>query len=214
MTYHDIIEEIVHLSWNKLNAKDLQRLMYASEALSREMAEAVRCGLQLHPEDRFLQEMAKGEIGTSNISFQDFRRKADHSEFLLHFLNKSEFRPDEALKKETQNYLDLCRDFSAEVRLMTVVSREKELPPVFAAILDAQDWEAPGLDAYKYFLTEHVRLDSEEAGHHELIKHIPTDERIEGFYQYRLDLFRKLFPVLYEKGDTPVVGGRAFAPSI
>ena len=53
------------------------------------------------------------------------------------------------------------------------------LERVFRAMLTAQHWNDPALQAFKHFLSEHIRFDSDpEQGHGALCRHLTPDERV------------------------------------
>jgi hypothetical protein len=53
------------------------------------------------------------------------------------------------------------------------------LESVFRAILKAPHWDGPLLQAFKHFLTEHIRFDSDpEKGHGALCRHLPPNDKV------------------------------------
>ena len=53
------------------------------------------------------------------------------------------------------------------------------LERVFRAILTAQHWTGPLQQAFKHFLTEHIRFDSDpDQGHGALCRHLTPDDRV------------------------------------
>ena len=53
----------------------------------------------------------------------------------------------------------------------------------FGAMLTAQHWNDPLLRAFKHFLAEHIRFDSDpEQGHGALCRHLTPDERVMPFW--------------------------------
>ena len=53
------------------------------------------------------------------------------------------------------------------------------LENLFRAILKAPDWDGPLLQAFKHFLLEHIRFDSDpEHGHGGLCRHLTPDDAI------------------------------------
>jgi hypothetical protein len=53
------------------------------------------------------------------------------------------------------------------------------LEKVFGAILTARKWNGPLLGAFKHFLSEHIRFDSDpNQGHGALCRHLTPDDRI------------------------------------
>lgn len=196
--FKDVVEQIKNLNWENLDAYELQQLMQLSYTSAREFAEALRIAIQLHPDNKNLKEMAAGELQTNNLSFEDYRRKGDHADFLLHFLEKSGLNGDEKTKKYSEHYLQACKTLDKETRAMSIFSREEELPGIFERILRAKDWSAPGLAPFRYYLTEHIKLDSTEGGHADLTKSFPINDNIRTFYEARLEMYRAI-PKLFEK---------------
>jgi hypothetical protein len=53
------------------------------------------------------------------------------------------------------------------------------LERIFGAILTASQWNGPLLQAFKHFLSEHIRFDSDPTqGHGALCRHLTPDDRI------------------------------------
>ncbi len=195
--YKAIVQRIRGLDWRKLSTCELEMLMILSAYSAKEFAESLRIALKLYPDNPKLNEMAGGEIATENISFGDYNQKGDHVDFLEHFIVKykiSELYPE--ANKAGELYLSQVRLLSDSVRAMSVFSRENELPKIFELILEARDWSKPILTAYKHYLTEHIRLDTMEGGHAELLSDFIVTNDVKVFYKIRLDMYRcvpKLF---------------------
>jgi hypothetical protein len=199
-SYKEIVQQIKHLNWCGLDTIGLTKVWYLSWIAAVEFAEALRITLDLYPNHRGLAKMARGELKTRNLRLEDYLQAGDHHEFLEHFLNKQGVinRIDEALVNHGVRYMNACRELSDTDRAMTVFSRELELAGIFERILEAPDWSAPGLYAFRHYLSRHIVFDSSVGGHHELTSDFPVDDRVKPFYQARLDSFR-LIPILFEK---------------
>ena len=53
------------------------------------------------------------------------------------------------------------------------------LERVFRAILTAPDWNGPLQQAFRHFLTKHIRFDSDpDQGHGALCRHLTPDDRV------------------------------------
>jgi hypothetical protein len=67
-----------------------------------------------------------------------------------------------------------------KVRALALASYEDGgLEAVFTAFLSAPTWDGPLLEAFKHFLAEHIRFDSDpNAGHGALCRHLVPDERV------------------------------------
>lgn len=187
--YEWVVDQIRSLHWDALNPNDLQRLMYLSYQSACEFAEALRIALKLYPENTNLKEMADWELKTWNLKHQDYQIDGDHAEYLLHFMTKYWIVPDESLEAAALKYRNFCSQLSDEVRAMTIFSREEKLPGIFERILQATDWSAPGLPEFKHYLEEHIRLDTQDWGHHDLVKDLSIDDSVKWFYEARLEMY-------------------------
>ena len=65
-------------------------------------------------------------------------------------------------------------------RVLSLASYEDGgLEKVFRMILTALDWDDPLLEAFKHFLTEHIKFDSDpEHGHGAICRHLTPDDTI------------------------------------
>jgi len=148
--------------------------------------------LREYPDNVNLMEMARGELETTNLRFADYRQAGDHADFLAYFLANNRISGDALLHRHAQEYLHACRALSAPVRAMSVFSREEELSGIFREILLAPDWSAPGLEAFRFYLAQHILFDSTDGGHHDLTKVFEVDDRLVPFYIARLNTYRSI----------------------
>jgi hypothetical protein len=81
----------------------------------------------------------------------------------------------------SQSYLTKVRAMDPYCRALALASCEDGgLERVFRAMLTAQHWNDTLLQAFRHFLTEHVRFDSDpEQGHGALCRHLRPDDRIQ-----------------------------------
>lgn len=196
--YKGVVDRIRNLRWENLDAANLQRLMYLSYVSAREFAAALRMALELYPDNMSLREMAEGELETSNLSYEGYKARGDHADFLDHFIEKECIQADVALERSANEYLEACNSLANNVRAMTIFSREKELPGIFKRILEAPNWAGPGLTAFRYYLDMHIKIDTQEGGHGDLTADFPIDERVKPFYEARLRMYR-VIPRLFEE---------------
>jgi hypothetical protein len=201
--YKTWVNKILELPFENLSSHELQQVWYLSWVAAVEFGEALRIAQDIYPDHAGLQEMIMGELETTNLALHDFQEARDHHEFLAHFLKKhGVMEPMEAeLGELAADYLAKCRALDPKIRAMTVFSREEELSGIFARFLDSEEknWDAPGLYAFKHYLTTHIVLDSSEGGHHELTNDFPIDDSVEPFYNARFHSFR-LVPSLGASG--------------
>lgn len=185
LAYKTVVDEIRRLPWKSLDRVQLLRLMYIAYVAAQEFAEALRIALRVHKDDASLREMARGELKTDNLRFDDYEHRGDHWEFLAHFLAKVEFIPDSALQIATHEYSLACRQLSNEVRAATIFSREHELSGIFRAILENDHWEGETLEAFRYYLARHIELDTEQGGHADLVRQFEIGDEVLPFYVAR-----------------------------
>lgn len=197
MSYKDLVKQIRDLRWENLDEKDLQRLMILSGYSAREFGDSLRTTLRVHPNNPALEEMASQELNTDNLSYDDYNRSGDHADFLWHFIAKHGILQHN-LVTIGSSYIRKVDGLSDEVKVMSIVSREQELPGIFQRILTAPKWKAPGLPEFEYYLKTHIALDSAEGGHADMLKGFVVDDRVTPFYEARLDMYRAL-PKLFEK---------------
>lgn len=191
--YASIVKEIRDLKWGSLSPGDLQKLMVLSAYSALEFAESLRLALKTHPKNSALKRMAKEELSTDTLSFGGYARQGDHADFLWHFIRTyGLLGKHKALQNRGKAYLQQVRLLSPEVRVMSIVSREKELPGIFARILTAKNWKAKGLPEYRYYLERHIVLDSAVGGHADMLSNMPIDDRVADFYRARLNMYRCL----------------------
>lgn len=190
--YKKVVEKIRELRWEDLEPQDLQQLMFLSLTSAKEFAEALRIAVRLYPDNRDLGIMVQGELQTDNLVFGEYSQMGDHADFLEYFLHKYNFTASNELMRVAEQYLEQCHELSDEVRAMTIFSREEELPGIFQRILEAKDWDAPGLIEFRFYLERHIQIDTEVGGHHDLTKEFPVDDRVKEFYEARLQMYRAL----------------------
>jgi hypothetical protein len=199
--YKSFVKKIRALPFEDINAKEVQAIWYLSWVAAVEFAEALRLSQRLYPDHPGLQAMILGELETTNLALDDFQEPADHHAFLEHFLRKHGVMEEmeATLGEHAARYLAACRSLDDHTRAMTVFSREEELAGIFARFLDAKDWSAPGVYAFKHYLSTHIVLDSSDGGHHDLVSDFVVDDAVSPFYEARFESFR-LIPTLVESG--------------
>ncbi len=190
--YKEVVEKIRNLNWKNLNGVELQQLMRLSYVSAREFAEALRIAVQLYPDNQNLKALAEDELQATNLSFDGYNKPGDHADFLGHFLEKNDLKGDDNLTRYGDAYRQACRPLEDRIRAMTVFSREEELPGIFERILEARDWSAKGLPAFRYYLTSHIALDRGKSGHAKLTREFPVDDSIRPFYKARLEMYRAI----------------------
>jgi hypothetical protein len=89
-----------------------------------------------------------------------------------------------------KSYLTKVRAMDSNTRARALASYEDGgLEKVFRAILKAPHWNDPLLQAFKHFLTEHIKFDSApEQGHGALCRHLTPDDAVRPLW----DEFRRM----------------------
>jgi hypothetical protein len=201
MTNLKIVERIQSLPWERLETRHLISLMQISRASAIEFAEALRITLSHYPDNQGLLEMAAGELQTDNLKFGGYNRRGDHSEFLSFFLQG--ISPNKEIESLTFSYQHSCSILTPGIRIASILSREEDLPSIFARLLLAKGWneignlnkvEQKALMAFRYYLETHIMLDTqEETGHAALLESITPPADAAPFWELRLQLYESFF---------------------
>jgi len=198
-SYKDIVAQIRSLPWKRLSPAELQELMVLAAYVATEFAESLRIALALFPKDKSFAAVSRGELQVNNLQFADYRKKGDHADFLWFFLKKHGIlqQCSQSVHRHAEKYLKAVRALPPEIRAMSIVSRERELPGIFKKVLEAPNWNAPGLDAFNYFLRAHISLDSDRGGHADMLMQHSVTEEVTVFYTARFNLYTAI-PTLFE----------------
>lgn len=183
--------QMINLSWAVQDPVKRQHLMVLSGYGAIEFAESLRLFLAAHPENLALRQMASEELETTNLSFEDYNRAGDHSEFLWYFIRK--YGLNKSVPKYVfeagEEYVQMVKTLPLPIRTMSIVSRENDLQGIFAKMREPRDWLLPGLPAYFYYLGEHIELDSGEGGHADQLRGFEVTEEVDVWYGHRVDMY-------------------------
>ena len=188
--YADAIKSICDLSWSRIDQIDLTSVAWAYYHFSVQFRENLETARELYPHDTRLLELDRGERDTDNLSpwrgVAKPGERMNHDEFMRRTLELSPIAAGERdrLTKSGQRYLAAVRSLDPTSRALSIASYEDGgLERVFRAILQAPCWEGPLLQAFKHFLVEHIRFDSDpDAGHGALCRHLTPDDRVLPFW--------------------------------
>src|SRR5271163_3329091 len=186
LSYRQVIDEICGLSWPKLTEEDLISVAWAYYHFSVQFRESLEIARDLYPDDDRLLQLDHGERDTNNLSpwpgVAEIGEKMNHDEFMRRTLKLTTIPESRqrSLAAIGQSYLARTRAMDRKIRALALASYEDGgLEKVFRAILTAQPWNGPLLQAFKHFLAEHIRFDSDpEQGHGALCRHLTPDERV------------------------------------
>jgi hypothetical protein len=182
----NVIEEICGLRWQELTEDELLDVAWAYYFFSIQFRENLQIARSLYPGDDNLRRLEQEECGTDNLSpwpgVAAVDEKMNHDEFMRRVLLLSDIASEKQRKLESlgHDYLRTVREINPVTRALSISSYEDSgLERVFGAILQARCWENESLRAFKHFLDEHIKFDSNpEQGHGALSRHLAPDDRV------------------------------------
>ena len=195
--YEKVVDDICNLNWAGLTQQELIGIAWVYYYFSVQFRESLEIACKLYPDDPQLQELDRGERNTDNLSpwpgVAGIAEKMNHDEFMRRALGLSRIseRRRHNLESIGEAYLSKVRAIDEKIRALALASYEDGgLESVFRAILTAPDWDNPLLAAFKHFLIEHIKFDSDPAqGHGALCRHLPPDDRLAPLWE----AFRHMF---------------------
>jgi hypothetical protein len=203
--YSTVIAEICGFNWRGLSQSDLTRIAWAYYFFSIQFRENLEIARTLYPDDTNLKQLEQEECNTSNLSpWPDVAvqgEKLDHDEFMRRTLELSPLDDHERRRAQFlgEIYLIEVRNVEPEIRAISLASYESGgLQSVFTAFMQARDWNTPLLQAFRHFVTEHIRFDGDDldSGHGALSKHLSVDDRILPLWSAFRDLLTESVPSL------------------
>ena len=202
--YGRIIGDICNLNWTTLSRDELIGIAWVYYYFSIQFRESLETARQLFPDDPRLLELDRGERDTDNLSpwpgVAGVAEKMNHDEFMRRTLTLSQIpqRRQRNLEAIGDAYLSKIRAVDGNIRALALASYEDGgLESVFRAILTAPGWDGPLLQAFKHFLVEHIKFDSDpEQGHGALCRHLPPDDRVAPLWEEFKNMFVKAAPSL------------------
>jgi hypothetical protein len=197
--YEHVIDDICNMNWINLTQEDLINVAWVYYYFSVQFRENIEVARNLYPDDDRLRRLDQGERDTDNLSpwpgVAAIGERMNHDEFMrrtltLTTISESRRRDLAALG---QAYLTKIRAMEDDSRASAIASYEDGgLERVFRAILKAPHWSNPLLQAFRHFLAEHIRFDSDpEQGHGALCRHLTPDDRVHALWaEFRQMLVR------------------------
>jgi hypothetical protein len=184
--YQQVIDEICNLNWTNLSEENLVRIAWAYYHFSVQFRECLEIARKMYPDDERLLQLDHGERNTDNLSpwpgVAQPGEKMNHDEFMRRTLELAKI-PEIgriALLHIGHKYLETVRAIDPKIRALALATYEdRGLERVFRAILTAPSWNGPLEQAFKHFLVEHIRFDSDpDQGHGALCRHLTPDDRV------------------------------------
>ena len=184
--YKAVVNEICDLAWTRLNEQECVGVAWAYYFFSIQFRENLEIARAMFPDDAKLATLEAEECDTANLSpwpgVAAAGEKMNHDEFMRRLLELSPVPDDLRLRYEEEGhrYLEATRAADDLTRALSLASYEDGgLEQVFRAILTSPGSAHPVVAAFRHFLLEHIRFDSDpEAGHGAMIRHLRPDDRI------------------------------------
>jgi hypothetical protein len=184
--YERVIDDICDLRWHHIDREELINVAWVYYYFSVQFRENLEIARNLYPDDDRLLQLDRGERDTSNLSpWPDVAapgERLNHDEFMRRTLTLATIGESRRRGRVGggQSYLSRARAMDRMSRALSIASYEDGgLENVFRAILNAQHWDNAVLAAFKHFITEHIKFDSDpEQGHGALCRHLPPDDRV------------------------------------
>jgi hypothetical protein len=188
--YAGVIRDICNLNWSQIDRIELISVAWAYYHFSVQFRENLEIARKLHPDDDRLLQLDRGERNTDNLSpwpgVAKPGERMSHDEFMRRTLELTPIKARERdrLREIGENYLATVRSSDQTSRALSIASYEDGgLEKVFRSILEAPVWEGALLHAFRHFLMEHIRFDSDpDEGHGALCRHLTPDDRVLPFW--------------------------------
>jgi hypothetical protein len=181
--FEDVIDRICAMPWERLSGEEILRVAKAYYFFSVQFRENLELACELWPRDPKLEALHRGECATDNLSpypgVAAQGEKLDHDEFMRRLLAMQPVDADGVIEGIGRAYLDQIRALRPAARAVSIASYEDGgLSRVFSAMLRAPEWRGAGQEAFRFFLEQHIRFDTDDAGGHgSLSRHlVPNDD--------------------------------------
>lgn len=200
--FENVIDAICRLRWADLDSEEVMRVAKAYYYFSVQFRENLEVAVAQHPNDPKLAELRAGECDTDNLSpwpgIAAAGERMHHDEFMRRLLAFHPVDREPRLTNAGLRYLDSARSIDDAARAASIASYENGgLSRVFGAMLRAPHWRGKGQRAFRFFLEQHIRLDSDdEAGHGSLSRHLAPDDRVLPLWTAFRDLLVAAVPKL------------------
>jgi hypothetical protein len=202
--FESVIDEISHLNWDGLLSEQCIDVAWAYYYFSVQFRENLELARELFPDDARLARLAREECDTDNLSPWEGvvaeGEKINHDEFMRRILLLAPIDVGRQRELEAlgQVYLADVRSMDQLTRALSIASYEDGgLEQVFRAMCRMVTVADPALRAFRHFLLEHIRFDSDpDAGHGSLSRHLSPDDRILPIWIAFRDLLRDCVPGL------------------
>jgi hypothetical protein len=203
--FEHVVNDICDLNWVSLTQDDLINVAWVYYYFSTQFRECLGVACDLYPDDDRLRQLDHGERNTDNLSpwpgVAASGERMDHDEFMRRTLDLTAISKSrrQRLAAIGESYLTRVRAMDDDVKASALASYEDGgLERVFRAILKAPHWNNLLLQAFKHFLVEHIRFDSDPEGHGALCRHLRPNDRISALWLEFRQMLVKAAPRLVD----------------
>jgi hypothetical protein len=199
-----VVAEICALDWPNCSEDDMVTVAWAYYYFSNQVRENLEVACELYPHEGDLQRLKQEECDTSNLSpfpgVAASGERMDHDEFMRRLLTLAPIAPERLARFEAMGarYLRDMRAMAPLSRALSISSYEDGgLEQVFTAILTAPSYDNPLLNAFRFFLEEHIKFDSDPVeGHGKLARRLVPNDSILPIWVAFKGLFTDFTPSL------------------
>lgn len=203
--FENVIDQICEMSWEKISSDEVLKVAKVYYYFSIQFRENLAIACDLLPSDEKLSRLYREECDTDNLSpypgITAVGERIDHDEFMRRLLLIQPIEQEAELEKAGNAYLEQIHNINSFVRAQSIASYEDGgLNSVFSAMLRAPVWRGAGQQAFRFFLEQHIRFDTDaDAGHGALSRHLGRDDAILPLWTAFKDLLMRAAPILAEK---------------
>ncbi len=217
--FEGVIDQISRMPWEKISNDEVLKVAKIYYYFSIQFRENLAVACRLRPQDECLKKLYREECDTDNLSpfpgVTAVGEKVNHDEFMRRLLAFQPIQQEYMLDQAGTAYLRRIRQIDDSIRARSIASYEDGgLSTVFSAMLRAPRWHGAGQQAFRFFLEEHIRFDTDaDGGHGALSRHLKIDDDILPLWTKFRDLLTMAAPILAEipsdtrsaKGDLRLV---------
>jgi len=202
--FEGVIDQISRMPWERISNQDVLKIAKVYYYFSIQFRENLAIACRLRPQDECLNKLYREECDTDNLSpFPGVTargEKINHDEFMRRLLAFQPIPQGRVLDLAGTAYLRQVRQIDDSVRARSIASYEDGgLSTVFSAMLRAPHWQGAGQEAFRFFLEEHIRFDTDaDGGHGALSRHLKLDDDILPLWTEFKDLLTMAAPILAE----------------
>ena len=199
-----VIDEICAFPWSSLTCDDMIGVAWAYYFFSIQFRECLSEARRFYPADEKLRKLEAEECDTDNLSpwpgVASAGERMNHDEYMRRALvllpHTAALAP--SFEGIGRRYLAATRSRPPLARVAALASYEDGgLERVFRAILTFPEWNNAVLLAFRHFLQEHVRFDSDSiSGHGALCRHIDVDDAVLPMWSSFRDLLLEAVPAI------------------